>query len=104
MKSIFWTGYNKQDRYLAVSEIEKIVNNYGYITDFKQFSDISMTIAIELEELRVDELYLALKSYMNLDDFDLLSSTSNSDCLIFLNITFTAGTGDLKIEVPAIPG
>lgn len=104
MNHIFWTGYYALDRHIAIGEIEKLVGNYGYIVDFKQFSDLSMTIIIELEESRVDELYLALKNGMSLNDFDFLKSTSNRECTIFLNISFTSGTGDLKIDVPAVPG
>lgn len=104
MKNIFWTGYCNNERITAISEIEKIVDNHGYITDFKLFSDISLMIKIELEELNIDELYIALKSYIRLNDFEKLNSTSSRERIIFLNITFKKGTGNLAIENPAVPG
>lgn len=104
MTNIFWTGYCNHERIVATSEIEKIINSYGYITDFKQFSDISLSIMIELEEFKIDNLFNALKSYMSLNDFEKINSFSNRERLIFLNITFVKGTGDLRIEIPAIPG
>jgi hypothetical protein len=104
MGNIFWTGYCKVNRFVAINKIEQIVSDYGSIVDFKQFSDISLSLNIEIEELNIDELYLALKSCMELKEFGELNSSSNRERTIFLNITFTQGTGDLKIEIPAVPG
>jgi len=104
MNTIFWTGYCNNERIIAISKIEKIINSYGYITDFKQFSDISLSIKIELEELNIDKLFNALKDYMSINDFEKINSSSNRERLIFLNVTFVKGTGDLRIEIPAIPG
>lgn len=104
MDTIFWTGYCSDDRIIAISEIEKIVGNYGYITDFKRFSDISLSIKIEIEESNIDKLYNALENYISLHAFEKLNSVSKRERIIFLNTTFTKGTGNLKIETPAVPG
>jgi hypothetical protein len=104
MNNIFWTGYCNNERIIAINEIEKIINSHGFIIDFKQFSDISLSIKIEMEELNIDKLYAALKSYMSLNNFEPLNSSSNRERCVFLNITFNKGTGDLRIEVPAVPG
>jgi len=104
MKHTFWTAYSNKNRILTISEIEKMVSVYGYITDFKQYSDISIMIKIEIEELKIDNLYNDLSKYINLDNIEQLSSSSNKERIIYLNITFTTGTGDVRIEVPAIPG
>jgi len=92
MKNIFWTAYCENERIIAIGEIEKIVNSYGYISDFKQFSDIALMIKIELEKLKIDKLYNALKSYIRLNDFEKLNSTSTNERIIFLNITFKMRT------------
>jgi hypothetical protein len=104
MENIFWTGYCNKERVVAITDIEKIVNSYGYIMDFKQFSDISMSIKIELKELNIDQLYNVLRKYMTLHDFGKLESSSDVDRVVFLDVTFVKGTGDLRIEIPAIPG
>jgi hypothetical protein len=104
MNTIFWTGYCNNERIIAISKIEEIINNYGYIIDFKQFSDISLSIKIELEELNIDNLFCDLNNYMSLNDYAKINSSSNRERLIFLNITFVKGTGDFRIEIPAIPG
>jgi hypothetical protein len=104
MKNFFWSGYCSKDRIVAISEIEKIVSAHGFITDFKLFSDVAISIQIESEELNIDKLYTSLSDYISLNAFEKLNSDSSDECLVSLNITFTKGTGDLKIEVPAVPG
>lgn len=104
MELFYWTGYCDKERIQAINTIECIINNYGFLTDFKSFSDISISITIEIEKQKIDLLYKDLKNYMSLKDFTLLNSRSDNECMILFNITFTKGTGNLKIEVPAIPG
>lgn len=47
---LFWKGYCKESRYTALDKINRIVNNSGDVVDVKQFSDVSMSLRIELEE------------------------------------------------------
>ena len=104
MGNIFWTGYSNEDRNIAISEIQRIVSAYGFITDFKPFSDLAMSFKIELEEFQVDALYEALKEYMTLKDFQPLQSKSGVERSIYLNVTFIKGTGDVRHEIPSVPG
>lgn len=104
MELFYWTGFCSKNRNQAISEIEQIISKHGFITDFKKFSDISISLVIEITERKIDLLYNELFEYMTLYDFNLLSSASENERTILLNITFTKGTGDLKIEVPAVPG
>ena len=104
MKNIFWTGYCNTDRNIAIADIEKIVACYGYLIDFKHFSDISISIRIEMEECKIDMLFEALQNYMSINDSELLNSFSKSERVVFLNITFSNGTGLLINEIPAVPG
>lgn len=102
--NIFWSGYCSSNRVVAINEIEKIVNKFGWITDFKQYSDISMMIKIEIEEQKIDDLFSILGEYLILNNFDKLNSSSLIERVIFLNIIFTKGKGDLRVEIPSVPG
>jgi hypothetical protein len=104
MENIFWTGYTNDERLASVSIIKEVVAHYGDIVDFKLFSDLSLTMAIEIRELNVDELYDELAENIGMDKFDYLHSISSKEMTVYLNITFTKGTGNLIIEVPAVPG
>lgn len=100
----FWEAICNDPRILATSKIEEIVRHYGYITDFKQYSDISLMLKVELEESKIDRLYTALAQYLDIEKIAPIHSNSTLECEVFLNITFTESTGNLRIETPAVPG
>lgn len=104
MENLFWTGYSNDERMVAIRAIESIVNTYGFIIDFKQFSDISISITIEVAEANIDILYAELKKHLKLDDFEAIHASSDTERTVYLNVTFAKGSGDLKIEIPAVPG
>jgi len=104
MNSIFWTAYSNNERIAAIIEIEKVIGSFGFITDFKQFSDISISVKIEIEECKILELFKNLEHIIDIDKIEQQFSISNRERVIFLNITFTHATGDLRIETPAVPG
>ena len=104
MKLIFWTAYSNKERISAIIEIERVINNYGFITDFKQFSDISISVKIEIEECKIFELFKKLECIIDLDKSEEPFSDSNRERVIYLNVTFTKATGNLTIETPAVTG
>lgn len=104
MENIFWTGYSNNERHASISTIENVVSKYGDIVDFKFFSDISLTMAIEIEEFKIDSLYNELANTITIDKFEYLNSISKNERKVYLNITFTKGTGNLIVEIPSVPG
>lgn len=104
MDNIFWTGYSNDERHSSMSTIKRVVAKYGDIVDFKLFSDISLTMAIEIEEFKIDKLYNELADNIGIDKFEYLNSISKKERTVYLNVTFTKGTGNLIIEVPSVPG
>lgn len=100
MRSIFWTAYSSGDRHYVINTIKESVVGYGDIVDFNFFSDISIVLTIEIADCNINGLYKQLKQHMQLDDYDLLNSLSKKERIIFLNITFTNSTGNLKVETP----
>ncbi len=104
MGNIFLEGYCNDERHEGITEIQSIVSKYGDIVDFKFFSDISISIVIEIRECKIDKLYDDLIGNMGMKKFEYLNSISQKERTVFLNITFAKGTGDLKIEVPSVPG
>ncbi len=87
-----------------MSAIKRVVAKYGDIVDFKLFSDISLSMIIEMEESNIDKLYDELADNIAIDNFEYLNSMSKKERTVYLNVTFTKGTGNLIIEVPAVPG
>lgn len=104
MENIFWTGYSNDERHAAINKFQSIISKYGDIVDIKLFSDISLSMMIEIEESKIDKLYDELILTMRIDKFGYLNSVAKKERTVYLNITFNKGTGNLKIEVPSVPG
>lgn len=104
MKNIFWTGFSNDERHIAIHKIQNTVSKYGDIVDFYLFSDISLSMAIEIAEFKIDKLYEELSKVIGLEQAEYLNSISTKERKLYLNITFAKGTGNLKIEVPTISG
>ena len=102
--NIFWSGFTNRDRTTAIADIEMIINQSGFIIDFKPFSDISISLVIEVQESHIDQLYDALAGYLHMEDFDRLHSVSSQERKIYLNVTFANAMGKLRNEIPAVPG
>src|ERR1035437_9968904 len=104
MKRYYWNGISKDERIKSISEITTIVDRYASIINFQRFSDISLSLVIEIEKNKLNDLYKKLAEVMFIEGFDQILSDSTAECIILFNITFTKGTGDMKYEVPDIPG
>ncbi len=104
IENIFWTGYSNDERHSAIKKIQGIVSKYGDVVDFNLFSDISLSMKIEIEELKIDKLYDELSCNMGIDKFEYSNSIAKQERTLYLNITFNKGAGNLKIEVSSVPG
>ena len=104
MEPIFWTGYSNQQRHIALGTIQNVISKYGDVIDFKMFSDVSISLIIEVEESKTEILYQNLKDIIAIDGFKPINPVSQRERTIYLNVNFTLGTGDLKIDVPSVPG
>lgn len=101
--SIFWSAIGHGGRIEVIQASENIINKYGFINEFKQFSDLALSISIEVSPDKIRDLYDALKEHLRLDPFDFKEVNENTN-IVFLNISFADGHGDLRVEVPQVPG
>ncbi|MBP9050800.1 MAG: hypothetical protein KBF91_06245 [Alphaproteobacteria bacterium] len=104
MKRHYWTAICTEERLKAMADLTRIIDQYATILNFQRFSDVSLSLVLELEANKVSELQTALRQVMLLDGDEVSLTTSAADCLVLLNVTFARGTGDLKVEMPAVPG
>lgn len=100
----FWNAYTHHERIVATNDIEEIIHGFGFITEVNSFSDIAIKFTIELPEKNIMPLYEKLKTYLTIDDFETKYSDSNVEQDVYLNVTFTEGSGNLRNEIPAVPG
>ncbi|MEE4197293.1 MAG: hypothetical protein V2I54_06585 [Bacteroidales bacterium] len=104
MERYYFTGICNYERHECINKLERIITNYGFITDFKMLSDISLSIIIEINRNKINALYYALRNYLIMDPFNNPDSKSTDECILLMHVTFKHGTGDLAIEVPNVPG
>jgi len=102
-----WELFSNSDRNQIIDLIKQsISNNEGCIINFNMFSDLALSLSIEIEEKHIPALYSELSLFVNLSEigFHQFSSESSKEWLLFMNISFGKGKGYLKNEVPEVPG
>jgi hypothetical protein len=103
MSRHYWSGISRDERIKAISDIHAIIDKYAIILNFQRFSDISLSLVLELDESDPGAFKTELSTIIQLDD-TREDKTPEKNVIIYLNVSFTEGTGDLTIEVPHIPG
>ncbi|WP_040280309.1 hypothetical protein [Psychroserpens damuponensis] len=94
-----WILTAHKPRIEAVEEIKKtIASNDGYIVNFNMFSDLAMSLSIEIEANQINNLHQGLKKTLQISslNFDEEWQNSKKEWLIFINISFTKGKGNMK--------
>jgi hypothetical protein len=66
----FWKGYSNRERHAEISNISNIISLFGDIVDFKLFSDVSISITMEVSAQNAGALLEALQ--------DCIDSRGNS--------------------------
>ncbi len=107
LKKQYWEGVTNKGRTEAINEIKDIIsNNSGSIISFNRFSDMALSLMLEVEANKVNILFDILNKYMTVTGLSNESGNTNSmqDITVFFYITFGKSTGDLSIEIPQVPG
>jgi len=102
-----WQAYSTRNRNEIIEEVKEVISaSDGYITSFNMFSDLALNPSIEIEENGIQVLHKALSRILTVSDFDEkdINVESRKEWLIFMNISFGAGKGDLRRNIPAVPG
>ncbi|TLP81740.1 hypothetical protein [Maribacter sp. ACAM166] len=98
-----WQILTDIPRFDSIEKLKSCIDNCGgYIVNHTMFSDIAISLTVEIEEKDIQELYENL-----ITDFKIigkipesLNQKSNRDWWILINMSFVKGKGNLKREVP----
>ncbi|MEQ9422889.1 MAG: hypothetical protein RJQ09_00620 [Cyclobacteriaceae bacterium] len=107
IQKLNWEAFTKKDRNVIINAIkEAITESDGAIMNFNMFSDVALSISIEIPADHLASLHQSLNAILNLPDLNLKSFNSNTEkeLWVFLNVTFIEGKGKLRIKVPEVPG
>ena len=69
-------------RLQAMAEVTAIVDRYAIILNFQRFSDVSLSLLLEVEECKVTALYEKLQSILMLDGLVEEMTDSTRDCMV----------------------
>ena len=94
MKRFYWVGYCEQDR---------LINNYRALVNTNCFCDLAISFVIEVSADQIQALYVNLQEYIHLEEVDGFPASGSYACTV-VNLSFTNGSGNLKIETPSVPG
>ena len=104
-KNLTWAAYSDKNRHEIIGKVKNtITSNDGCILNFNMFSDLALTLSIEIPADRINGLHNDLRAILTISDIGSTNSFQKAECLILLNLSFAKGTGDLKSEIPDVPG
>ncbi|CCH52847.1 hypothetical protein BN8_01881 [Fibrisoma limi BUZ 3] len=104
MKRFYWVGYCEEDRLKATPQIARVINKHGALINTNFFSDLATSFVIEVPADQIQALYAGLQEYMQLENIGPLPASGPYECTVLLNLSFAKGSGNLKVEVPSVPG
>ena len=102
-----WRVFTSKARIEAIDEIKEIIGKSGgSILHFNMFSDLGMSLMIEIEENSISQLYRALSQKVRISESlsEDLSDNAETEWIIFMNISFSSEKGNLKQSIPSVPG
>jgi len=107
-KSSSWEGYSNGNRIEIIDEIKSAIQlSDGAIMNFNMFSDLALTLSIEIPANRMNDLHQSLSKILSIsikNTEEVKDEKSIKEKMIYFNISFTKGTGNMKNEIPDVPG
>ena len=76
---------NREDAFL---EIEKIIQQHGYVVAFDKFSEESINLLLEVNETLLAGLITDLQKHLAFNDSRIVESNPGKTCNVHLNLKF----------------
>jgi hypothetical protein len=99
-----WIAYSALPRNEALQKIQEAVQSPAFITDFHFFSDLSASLQIEVPGSHSAALFERLKTVATIESREALPVDNEQPVLVFLQLNFSGGSGQLRHPVPEVPG
>ena len=107
LNKINWQAFSNKERNEAINELKSTISKSGgYIINFSLFSDLALSLTIEIEEKNILNLYKEFDKTLNMSESEPenIDNKSNKDWWVLMNISFSKGKGELKVDIPEVPG
>lgn len=107
IRKLNWKAHTSRERLSAIEDIKQsITGSEGYIINYNMFSDLAISLRIEIKEKHLSGLHNKLQKVATLSEFDStrINQQSDSEWVVFLHVGFSGGTGNLTHEKPMVDG
>jgi len=101
-----WQAWSSGGRHQTIDEIKNAISrNDAWIQNYNMFPDVALGLAIVIEESKIFDLLQELNNILSISGSlpENPNSGSINEWLIFMNISFSKGKGDLRINVSEVP-
>jgi hypothetical protein len=102
-----WEVFSNQERNNLIEELKRIISsNDACIVNFNFFSDLALSLTIEIEERKIENLHNELSRVVTISEIGVSKFDEDSvrEWWLFLNVTFNKGKGNIKMHIPDVPG
>lgn len=100
--SLFWKGSVPGNRTEVISKLILISGRYGMVLNSKSYSDLDISLVLEVESVKLQELQSELSGFAAMDYGQDIPSHQKHDVLVHINLSFYTGTGDIEHDVACI--
>lgn len=99
---VFWVAICPLNRIEGIMRAEEIISRSGHIVDFHHFSDLEMSLVIEIPESNLDILRLELAGIMDVKASKGSLTGRDIERKLMISIAFSFGEGMHRNIVPAV--
>ena len=102
-----WQAFSSDERNKVIELLKSTISrNGGYIIHFNIFSDLALSLNVEIEESNISKLYKELSKIIKISEPEpeIINTKSESEWWILMNISLSKGNGKLKVKIPNVPG
>jgi len=106
-RKLSWQLYSSDDRNKVINLIKQAIDDIdGCILNFNLFSDLDLTLRVEVGAHMIEPLHNSLSQIVNIASLEdqYVNLSSEREWTIFINISFRSGRGTLKQEIPEVNG
>lgn len=107
LKKLYWKAYSGKDRNEIIDLVKSSISAHkAYIINFDTFSDLALSLLVGIEENSIQELHEDLSKSLHISALEKIkfNTSSEKEWFLFINISFTKGTGKVTKTIPDVPG
>ena len=80
---------NCKNRDEAYPELDRIINDHGFLVAFEKYPDESLDLMLEMNEIQMASLLSNLQKHLNFTDTKILECNPEKTCNIHLHLDFS---------------